>query len=100
LPRTDRPPALVNGSQTVDWMGVAENGSTTGTASLLGFFTTTDAAGQLQLDFSIASGNYAGIGGVILTQQQSLIIPEPSTLLVWSLLAALGIAAGRRRKED
>ena len=31
---------LANGQQTVDWMGAAENGSTTGTASLLGFYTT------------------------------------------------------------
>jgi len=29
----------------------------------------------------------------------SLVIPEPSTLLIWSLLAALGIVAGWRRRK-
>ena len=86
---------LVNGTETIDWLGVADNGTTTGTASLLGFYATTDAAGQLQLDFSIASGNYAGIGGVIVTQ-----IPEPATLTLLGLaLAGLGAYVRRGRSE-
>ncbi len=88
---------LVNGTDTVDWLGAAENGSTTSTASLLGFYAPTDASGQLQLDFSIATGNYAGIGGVILTQ--SAAVPEPGTLALLAVGIALLLPLGRRRKR-
>jgi hypothetical protein len=88
---------LVNGTQTVDWLGAAENGSTAGTASLLGFFATTDPAGALQLDFSIATGDYAGIGGIVVTQAAPPI-PEPATAVLLGLgVTALLPLAGRRR---
>jgi len=35
-----------------------------------------------------------------LNLQQALAIPEPSAVLIWSLLAGLGIGVGRRRRED
>ena len=72
----------------------AENVSTASTASLLGFYTTTDALGRLQLDFSVATGSYAGIAGVIITQA----VPEPSTFLIWSL-GLLGLAWYARRRR-
>ncbi len=70
----------VNGTTTHDWLGVAENGSTVGTASLLGVFGTTDALGQLDLSFTVTDGNFAGIGGIIITLQgPQQVIPEPAT---------------------
>ena len=88
---------LVNGTETIDWLGVADNGTTTGTASLLGFYATPDALGELQLDFSIASGNYAGIAGVIITQR----VPEPGTFLLLALggLALVPLVRRRRRQK-
>jgi len=85
---------LVNGTQSVEWLGVAENGSTVGTASLLGFYTKTDALGELQLDFSIASGNYAGIAGVIITER----VPEPASFLLLALGGLALVALVRRRR--
>ena len=49
-----------NDGETFDWLGVADGGAA-GTASLLGFYTSTDAAGQLKLDFTISAGNFGGI---------------------------------------
>jgi hypothetical protein len=41
------------------------------------------------------------IDNVLLTyaKSQPFIIPEPTTLLIWSLLAALGVGCGRRRRK-
>ncbi|NQT37926.1 MAG: PEP-CTERM sorting domain-containing protein [Planctomycetes bacterium] len=88
---------LVNGTEAVDWLGAADNGTATGTASLLGFYAPTDSSGQLQLDFSIATGNYAGIGGVILTQ--STAVPEPATLALLGVGIVLLLPLARRRKR-
>jgi len=46
------------------------------------------------------TGTLVGPSAVMLQPfQQPTVIPEPSTLLVWSLLAGLGIGAGWRRKR-
>jgi hypothetical protein len=40
-----------------------------------------------------------GINGFELRQAGRVIIPEPSTLLIWSLLAGLGFGLGWRRRK-
>jgi len=49
---------------------------------------------------TVGSGNQGTgrINGFTITQVT--VIPEPSTILIWSLLAALGLAAGRRRRPE
>ena len=81
---------LANNVEAGLWTTVADSSSSN--ASLFGFFATTDAQGQLAIDLSIAAGNYAGIGGVIVTQH----VPEPTTL---GLLALGGLALMRRRRD-
>jgi len=74
-----------------DWTTVANGSGNTG--SLYGFFADTDSSGQLQLDFSISAGNYAGIGGMMLT-----MVPEPSTFAL-AAIGLLGLLACGRRKR-
>jgi hypothetical protein len=80
---------LANGASVGTWMGVADSNRNTG--ALLGFYAQSDLSGVLQLDFSVASGNFAGISGLILTIQT----PEPATMTL--LAAGLGALAVRRR---
>jgi len=77
---------LANGTP-MDWTTVANSSSST--ASLMGFFATTDPQGRLDLEFSIFAGNYAGISGIIITQD----VPEPLS----ALLVLLGLPALARR---
>lgn len=81
---------LANGVPA-DWTTVANSSSST--ASLMGIFATTDPQGRLDLEFSILAGNYAGISGVIITQD----VPEPlSAVLLLLGLPALARRARRR----
>ena len=54
------------------------------------------APNTYQLDWTI---NYAAGTGNDISLTLSAIIPEPTTLLIWSLLAGLGIGAGWRRRK-
>jgi hypothetical protein len=83
---------LVNGTHTANWTTVADSNG--GTASVFGFFAETDALGQLQLDFTVNSGNFAGIGGMLITQR----VPEPSALALASL-GLFGLPLFRRRRS-
>jgi len=84
---------LANGQTVGTWTDAADGNSTT--ASLFGFFATVDNLGKLELNLSIASGNHAGLAGIILTER----VPEPSTfaLLVLGMLA-LAVAGRRTRR--
>jgi len=57
--------------------------------------------GTLTIDAASDLGR-AALAGLQIVGNPTTIIPEPSMLLVWSLLIALGIGAGwcRRRKRD
>jgi hypothetical protein len=46
----------------------------------------------------ISGQPHTGIAGFQIVQLTPVIIPEPSTLIVWSLLAALGVGVGWRRR--
>jgi hypothetical protein len=84
------------GGDQPSWAGpvqVNANGSTVGTwtsttsgPALYGFETTTDASGHLELDYSVPSGNYAGLAGIMILGQAEAV-PEPSTWCAGALLA-------------
>jgi len=40
-----------------------------------------------------------GSGGILQIDNTQFVVPEPGTLLVWSLLAGLGLALARRRRR-
>jgi len=82
-----------NGTQAVDWLGVADGGSSA-SASLLGFYTKADGDGELDLTFTIPGDSHAGIAGVVLIQQ----VPEPASLAL-SALALSGLGAYLRRRR-
>ena len=73
------------------WTTVADGNRNT--ASLFGFFATSDASGALQLDFTIAADSHAAISGIILTSR----IPEPATMSLLAL-GAIGLLRRRRRR--
>lgn len=81
-----------NGQTVGTWTDVADLNTTT--ASLFGFFAKTDSLGKLQLDLTIAAGNYAGISGIIITQR----VPEPSTIALFGLGAVALAPLVRRRR--
>ena len=66
---------------------VKANGTTVGvftstatnTASIFGFDTTTDASGNLSLDYTTAVGNYGGLAGIIISGE-GFSVPEPASL--------------------
>ncbi len=64
-----------NGSGVGTWTNVADVNPNNG--SLFAFDTTSNASGQLQLDFTGVAGNFAGIGGIIISGQG--ILPPPPT---------------------
>ncbi len=81
-----------NGLTVGTWTDVADNN--TATASLFGFFAKTDSAGQLALEFTVPSGNFAGISGIIITER----VPEPSTIALFALGAVALAPLVRRRR--
>ncbi len=78
---------LVNGTETFDWLGVADSDGTD-TASLFGFYTQADATGNLDLLFTVPNGNFAGISGLIIS---SAVVPEPSSIALWTVLGLLSL---------
>jgi len=68
--------------------------------SVIGTFTADNATQNILLrSLNNASGNDdPGLSGIVLFEV-STIIPEPSTFLVWSLLAALGIGSAAYRRK-
>ena len=71
---------VVNGVSEGIWTTNAnENPST------FGFTTTTNAAGELDIDMNITAGNFSGVSAFFVIEENA--IPEPSTLV----LAALGM---------
>lgn len=79
---------------------VVANSSTIGTwtssdtgPAIYGFDTNTDSSGNLQLDYSIASGTFSGLAGIIITE----VVPEPGTALFG--MACVSVAALRRRRS-
>jgi len=64
-------------------------------------FDVSGASGARYIGFKINSnhgaGDRVGFGEVAFTTAD--VIPEPSTILIWSLLAGLGFAAGWRRRK-
>jgi len=116
----------VNGSFTAGDTVIGFSGGT-GHNQSVGVFTV-DAGDILELDafyyqgggghsgeISLAQGSFSSwtnttdfqlltdgmFGGSVLLHSQVApgVIPEPSTVLIWSLLAGLGLAAGRRRRK-
>lgn len=82
---------FVNGESQGTWTSNTDNPST------FGFTTTTDAAGELNIDMNIVAGtNFSGVSAFFVVEGSN--IPEPSTFL----LAALGLlglsGCGRRRR--
>jgi hypothetical protein len=66
------------------------------------FFLNTQAQFVRFSDLSSHGGDneFIGLSEVrFYSQPQTVIIPEPSTLLIWSLLAGLGVGLGWRRKR-
>ncbi len=56
---------------------------------------TTNEEGVLQ----VFVGDAQGVDGFLYVIPEPSSIPEPSTLIIWSLLGALGIAVGWYRKR-
>ena len=83
-----------NGGAAIDWLGVADGGAA-GSASLFGFYATTNSLGQLDLDFTVPSGNFAGIAGMIVSFSTA---PEPSTFVL-AAFGLIGLAVRRRRRS-
>lgn len=66
-----------NGGAVGTWTTVADSSSNNG--SLFAFDTTTSATGALDLGFSIAAGNYAGISGIVVSGEGTVAAPPPPT---------------------
>lgn len=89
---------FANGDQLV-WNTAADgNGST---PSLFGFSTQTDALGDLNLRFTITSGSFAGVGGVMISGLVTPpLAPEPTSIAIFGLAiaAVAGVEFWRRRR--
>jgi hypothetical protein len=87
----------VNGGDTFDWLGVADGGALD-SASLMGFYTQTNALGQLDLLFTVPNGNFAGISGVIVSQAAA--VPEPASVGLWAMVGLVGLLGIAWRKSS
>ena len=74
---------VANGNNIGEWTSTAASSS-----ALYGFNVTTDSSGSLGLNLSVATGNFAGIGGIIVLGEVTPV-PEPAT---WVLLCLGGIS--------
>jgi len=106
-----------SGNVLTDQVGISSN-DYTGTFALAGTFPQTASPSNV----NVATGNYVvfegitadtirvrsagngdpedfGRGPLNAVQLISVAVPEPSTLLVWSLLAGLGVGLGWRRRK-
>jgi len=82
---------VANGDPLGTWDLVADSNGNT--ASLLSFHTSADSLGNLDLQFT-GTVQYSGIAAIIVSANNA--IPEPSTILLWSL-GLLGFGWFRRR---
>ena len=71
--------------------------STVSGPSLYGFNATTDATGNLKLDFSVNSGNYSGLAGIMVSGMES--VPEPATWALSCLIACLLVVQSLSRRK-
>jgi len=91
-------------SGLLDSVTVANVGGTSGLLSLifptpLSLTPAETYALKIYVTGSNTDGNNTGLDAVTLNGVVSTIIPEPSTLLIWSLLAGLGLGVGWRRRR-
>ena len=75
------------------------NGQIGSNAALSTFATVanSDALGNLVINVNAPSSPGVDIAGLAI--EQGTVIPEPTTLLIWSLLAGLGVSLGWRRRR-
>jgi len=96
-------------TDAADALGAAQfvgglSGYNLGTINLIGLLPeniTTATEFRVYLDDGGATNNnnFLRLDNLMLNAYVSTVIPEPSTLLIWSLLAGLGIAVGWRRRK-
>jgi hypothetical protein len=82
-----------NGATVGTWTTAADNN--VDTAAIFGFFTKSTLQGTLTLDFTVASGTYAGIAGLIITEA----VPEPGTMALLGLGGLTLVPIIRRRRR-
>jgi hypothetical protein len=85
---------IANGAPIGTWTTIADTNANNG--SLFAFDTTSNASGQLQLDFTGVAGNFAGIGAVIISgqgMQQAPAAPAFSQSVLHSSAQILGADA-------
>jgi hypothetical protein len=91
-----------NGTSIGTWLNVADNNVNNG--SLFAFDTSTNASGDLTLNFRLINNNHAGISAIIIAGQgaPSAAVPEPAsaTLFAAGAMGLLGIVWRKRRAAN
>jgi len=110
---TDLSSVIISGAWATDnpTLDIAVNGVSSGlsggslsflTPFLLDSSNSTFMTGTNTIDFVVSNtGTGANPTGLLVTQVAGtyLLVPEPTTLLIWSLLAGLGVGLGWRRRK-
>lgn len=83
----------INGGTPLTALWTTVTNGVTNQAAVYGFYGKSDASGNLSLNFTVPAGNFAAIGGIIVT-----LVPEPSSLSLLGLSLLAMFRLGRRNR--